>query len=207
MAFIPVPDTAEVIIVFTYGAREARVVLNIRSAIAWTLANLENLATIFVDTIISDGIAWIGHQWTAEKIHITDLSSSSGASFDWITGTSSNLPIAGGSPDFTVSAQEALVTTLRTANRGRSYRGRNYWPGLVDTQMTAGATQIATTRVAAQQTFVSNLKAAINSVYPNGLVVVSRHTGGSPRVTGVTTPVTSLDTNNLVDTQRRRVRP
>lgn len=209
MAFIPVPNTVEVAIEWTMpGAKPARIVFNVTSAVAWTLSAAEALASDVVDAIVSDGLAWITNAMSAASIHITDLSSASGFSFDWLTGSGTNtLPVAGTFASPVTGGQAALVTTLRTGSRGRSFRGRNYWPGIPAAEVNLGGTIIAPTRVTDQNAFVGSLIAAVHANPQRTVVVASKHTAGAPRVTGITTPVTSHDTNSTVDTQRRRVQP
>jgi len=150
----------------------------------------------------------VSNALAVDHLHLQDLSSSSAPAFDWITGSGSNtLPFAGTDVDPLSAGQAALVTTLRTTNRGRSFRGRNYWPGIGRSALSGGGQIVGPTRVTDQDTFVNSLAATIHALPARTLVVVSRHTGGAPRVTGITTPVSSHDTNNIVDTQRRRVQP
>jgi hypothetical protein len=208
MAFIPVPDTVEVVITWTGGPKPQKTVINVTSSVAWTIAAAEALLSDIVDAIITDGLPWIASGISAAFLTATDLSSSSGFSFNWLTGSGSNtLPKAGTNGTGYNSAQAALVTTLRTLSRGRSYRGRNYWPGIAVNQVSTDGGNALSTRVTDQDTFVNSLIAAIHSNPVRQLVVVSRHHGGSPLTTGVATPVTSHDTNNVLDTQRRRVQP
>ena len=90
-----------------------------------------------------------------------------------------------------------------TGLRGRSYRGRIYHCGLVQSQVAA---QSLTTGVA---TTLRNAYLPLLT-YPwtdTGWahVVVSKYTNNAPRVTGVTTLVTDFTVNNQIDSQRRRL--
>ncbi len=208
MAFIPVPNCVEVVITWTGGTKPFKTVLNVTSTVAWTIAAAEALASDVIDRIVTDALPWITNQLTAAFITMVDLSSSSGFSFNWTTGSGANhLPFtATGSPNL-VWHDSALVTTLRTLNRGRSFRGRNYWPGLPSNYVMADGTHVSSVRVSDQDAFVNALIADIVAIPARKLVIVSRQTGGVARVTGVTTPVTSHDTNNIIDSQRRRTQP
>lgn len=209
MAFIPVPKTVEVSIVFQNDAgRDSRITMNITGPVVWTITAMDALATSLIDVIFSDGLGWLSDHMSIQNLHLTSLESDSAPSIDAILGTGTNiLPKVGGQTGDLAPLQAALVTTLRTPNRGRSFRGRVYLPGLSDGQVNSDGETITSARVAAQQAFITSLQTAANAFVSPGLVVVSRHSGGVPRTTGITTPVTGLDTNNQVDTQRRRVKP
>lgn len=207
MAFIPVPNTVEIVFVFTVQGREVRVVLNATNAVAWTIGTMETLAAAIIEAIYTDGLGWLSTQYAIAFLHLVDLTTATGPSFDQVMGVTHTLPKSGTRTGGALGGQCALVTTLRTANRGRSYRGRNYWPGISESDINNDAQTIGVGRVPTQQAFVAAVQTAIESFSGVKMVVVSRRTGGAPRVTGITSPVTSLDTNTLIDTQRRRVSP
>ena len=206
MAFIPCLNTAEVSFVFDIGGHEARCVMGVQSSIGWTLPSLQALGTKLVDVILSDTLNWVNVEWTLTKLHIVDLTTASSPAFDWVTGSSGNLPqigtssITGGG-----GAQMALVTTLRTASRGRSFRGRNYWPGLCGNNIGSDGRTVVGTRALDQNDFVGSVVTGVATITGLNVVVISRHSGGSPRSAGVMSIVTSWDTNDTIDTQRRRV--
>jgi len=208
VAFIPVVNTVEVCIVFNGGIKPARVCFNVTSTIAWTLATLQALASDVVDAIIADGFAWMSGLRSVDHLHLQDLTTSSSPSFDWVLGSGSNtLPFTPSNSAAISADQVAQVTTLRTASRGRSFRGRNYWPAVKNGDIANDGATIDGSRTGLQNTFVGSLTAAIHANPNRTLVVVSRFSNGLPRSTGLATPVTSHDTNTLADTQRRRISP
>lgn len=98
--------------------------------------------------------------------------------------------------------QTALVSTLRTANAGRSYRGRVYLMGYVSTGMDAlGASSVAA------RTAASNFVNAINTALQASamqLAVMSRPNPATGKV-GFSTAVTTVQMRDAIfDTQRRR---
>lgn len=208
MAFIPCLNTVEVSFIFEVGGREVRCVMGVQKSTGWSLPTMQALGTAVVDVIKTNHLGWISPDYTLTKIHLTDLTTDSSPSFDWITGTSSNLPQPGTSIiTGNAGGQMALVTTLRTDLRGRSFRGRNYWPGLNGNMLGSDHRTVVGTRALDQDTFVDDLITAINAVTGCSVVVISRHSGGVAREAGVMTLVTSHDTNDIIDTQRRRVEP
>jgi hypothetical protein len=97
----------------------------------------------------------------------------------------------------------ALVGSWRTNNRGRSYRGRYYTPGIpvsvrVDdgTITTTFAGQLATTLA----------KLFDPAVITKGILVVASHYFNlNPRITAALTPITAVIVETLLDSTRRRL--
>lgn len=97
----------------------------------------------------------------------------------------------------------AACISLRTDQRGRSGRGRNYIPGIPNTLVTLNTLD---------PTFMDDLINAYGLLVGAGtfvvgfqLVVLSRFTGGVPRANGIGIPVTALRfTTNKVRSMRSR---
>jgi len=102
-----------------------------------------------------------------------------------------------------VPASVAPCISFRTAQRGRSGRGRNYLPSPAAQQLTSD-NLLSTTYMS---DMISNYLNLRDDPRPDWTwVVVSRFAGGGPRVAGVTFPITSVAfADNVVDTQRRRL--
>ncbi len=98
----------------------------------------------------------------------------------------------------------AMVVTLQTANRGRSFRGRNYVPGLPSSQLASpvfwdtGATGAMNTAYTALQ--AGGLAAGFV------LGVLSRVENKHPLTTGVFTPVITHRANARIGTIRGRLK-
>jgi hypothetical protein len=97
----------------------------------------------------------------------------------------------------------AYVLSLKTAARGRSSRGRNFIAAIPQSSLLTA------------NTVTSGLRTGLVTAYENLIgvgadlgatwVIVSKISGGAPRTTGVTTPVTTVDTfDDVLDSQRRR---
>ena len=121
-------------------------------------------------------------------------------------GTQTILPLTTGNVGTGVggpaAANAAAVISLRTAQIGRSFRGRFYVGGLIRTNLaTAQTIDNATTTFYATtfQDFIDAL-AALNMT----LVVVSRFAAGVARVVNLATEIISIIVDNKVDSQRRR---
>jgi hypothetical protein len=95
-----------------------------------------------------------------------------------------------------------FAISFRTANRGRSGRGRNYWPGLMEADVTGNLLSAG-----AADSFLAVYQRLIDSP-PTGWTwgVVSRYHNGAPRSTGIFQPITNVIYTDLaVDSQRRRL--
>lgn len=148
-------------------------------------------------------LTWTGVQ--LREVVVTDMSSAT-------AGQVTRIPAGaalGDVSDDPLPTSISLTVSFRTANRGRSFRGRNYIVGMTEGQ-TIGANQVNGTVVA---DWIAAYEALIGvgSIISATWVVVSRFSGIDgdgdpiPRVTGVTTPVeTVVIVDDNVDHQRRR---
>jgi len=96
-----------------------------------------------------------------------------------------------------------VSTKLTTGFSGRSKRGRQYFIGLVNTQL-ADPNHLLTGMVTALQTAYSALIDAISDAGWT-MVIASFISGGSPRITAELTEVISSSVNATLDSQRRRL--
>lgn len=110
------------------------------------------------------------------------------------TGTGDPLPTA-----------IAQCYTLRTANAGRSFRGRVYL-GFFGEPASVGSTQSAGS--AEGTAFINTIRTSLISSPNLHMCVVSRFTNGALRPTPITTEVTSVQLRSVNwNTQRRRMNP
>mgnify|MGYP000852382979 FL=1 len=111
-----------------------------------------------------------------------------------LTGAEDTRADAGTSAATCLPFQCAPVVSLRTATLSRAGRGRFYAPSLAVDQVAAG--RMLTT---ARDSLADGALALVQGVTSAGGNVVIYH-----RASGTTTPVTSLDVGDVIDTQRRR---
>ena len=140
------------------------------------------------------------------EVVVTDLTSDIGPQ---VTQVPSGV-LAGLVSDESLPNSTTLAVSFRTANRGRSFRGRNYFVGLTDGQVNGN--NVLSTLADDLVTAYDLLNAT--PFQPTWVwSVVSRYSGVDP-VTGdplpredaVVTPIlTVLVTDLVVDTQRRRL--
>jgi hypothetical protein len=140
------------------------------------------------------------------SIHITDLTTSSSPAIDGVTGTTADLPYGGEDGTSEQGAQVATVITWQTVNRGRSFRGRSFFPGVPQNFM-ASSDAINVTWQSEMEVFWLAIHTAINTAGGGIWIhsIISRFSGGSPRAVGITTPVLTFRMNTKIATQRRRI--
>lgn len=200
MAFIPVPNAAEVVVESTLLGQPIINVFGFALAAGgnYTVPTLTSLAGVFAATF---PVA-MGGNFSAEldlvEVRATDLSSASGPVVSLSPGT----PAYGTLTSPPLPGMCALVMTHRTVQRGRSFRGRTYWSGLVEEDV-VGNDVIAARLLTIVSSFGTVLSEATAEGHTFG--VISRFTNNAPRVTGIITPITSSAFRNTrVDSQRRR---
>jgi len=158
-----------------------------------------NLAAWWADEVAP----FLTSQIALTRVDVTELTDATSPVGSFVAPT----PIPGGLGSQSLPANAALCLSFRTAGRGRSSRGRNYVAGiseddhqesLIDLTVADGLRDAyATVNGYLQTNILEN---------PPIHVVVSRYTGGSPRVTGLSQPVTNvIYVDRVVDGQRRRL--
>jgi hypothetical protein len=97
----------------------------------------------------------------------------------------------------------ALVVTQYTDQRGRSFRGRNYIPGLPQSDL-EDPSHVTPTQAADWAAVWADL---FSTMTTGGYtpVVTSYSFNKVPRTTAVSTPISSVAANNELDSQRRRL--
>lgn len=164
------------------------------------------------DEALSDVDGWFRQSWDQDMdSNITFLPATAIVGNDGpplVAQSSVNASAAsrsGSSPPASV----ATIITKRTAFGGRQWRGRVYMPGLVNTGEAGEVGSISTARLAvlqsAAEAWLAGLAAPGGSlaITPMYLLHGTPQSGGDPPAP---TEVTSLLVQNIVGTQRRRIR-
>jgi len=141
----------------------------------------------------------LSNQIAHVETYYVDLASVSG-----FTSTSAAYtPNTGASAIFSAPNNVAICVSHRTANRGRSFRGRTYISGIPSDQQS-----LSRLSPGAMDTVLDAFTQLITQSNVAGypFVVVSKRSGGLPRAIGLSTPVTqSVIVDNVLDSQRRRL--
>jgi len=141
--------------------------------------------------ILSNGITLVGANATGQ---VNDHAPS--------VNSDLSFPFPGAINSPTVAPQVAAVVTTRTQDRGRSFRGRNYVPGIPTSALSAPGSLGSTAAAALLAAWgaLSDVESLTSTVH----VVDSHFSGGSARSSGVTTPIIEYTMDLPLDTQRRR---
>lgn len=199
LPFIPFPDGAEVLMRFVQQGVPWFLTFGFVRAGPNSLIDLQNLVTAMDLWWTNQLSPQISGNCSLVDFKATDLTSVSSPTWSAPPATVPAGTLAGS----VLPAQNALVVTMDTALRGRSYRGRNYVAGRV-----AGDEQTVTTWTAAR---VAAVRAAYNNlpgiVSPTGWIhnVLSRQNANVRRTTGVATPILSYTAKVQIATQRGRL--
>lgn len=201
MPFVPATNVVQAELLYTWDTQIVETVLHYQLAGGYDIPKMILLGAAL-------RVAWAGgvqgsmsSAVTLTQIRLTDLTTVSSPVVNYSTG----MPLSGAlvaTPALPNSI--AVVMTKRTDFRGRSYRGRIYHPGLTEADVTAN--QVLAARVTALLTSYSNLINITDSgANVHHMVVVSRFSAGAARGAAVVTQVTSISTDGIVDSQRRRL--
>lgn len=206
MPFVPVPNTLQVDVIYLLDGQRVENTLYFEKTGGWDaaaisdwLASLRNLITSDLMPTLAGAIQFI------ELIgRLLDTASSIGLSVP-ITPV-----VSGGSGDEAMPNNVTYTISFKTGLTGRSFRGRNYIPGIPNGAISQNtiAPGFRTSLLAFYDALMA-LSESLSILW----VVVSRFSGVDPvtgdpipRVTGVTTPILSVTTfDNTVDSQRRRL--
>jgi hypothetical protein len=185
MAFQPTPDVAGVRL---QGVMDGQLTINDLyfqiSGGGINAAGLVNLATNVADWWTLNVVPLLSEDFASVRVVCVDLGSD--------IGPIGEAPAAatGGVAVEAVPNNVAACVSFRTAQRGRSGRGRNYVPGIPGSQVALNTLQ---------PTFITNLVAAYELLVGAGTFipgwqwgVVSRQTGGALRTNGLFIPITSV---------------
>jgi hypothetical protein len=206
MPFVPVPNSALVELRFSHQAVKMENTLWFRGTAPLDGTELTALAQAVWNWW---GLNLAGHTVAGcilREVVATDQSSATGAFGEYTSGGG----YLGTVTDDPMPTGTSGAISFRTAERGRSFRGRNYMLGLARSFVTGN--QLTSGYVTAVESAYAALP-AVASALSLVWVVASRfsgvnHTTGKPipRVTGIVTPViAAVFADVFVDSQRRRL--
>lgn len=200
MAFIPVPQGMQFELRFTKEAQRCENVLYFASSAAVSTTLMQTIAQALSNWWVGNIRAVMSNTLALQEIYCTDITSATGPTVSFTTG----LPAGGTVAGEALPNNVAMCLSFRTAQRGRSGRGRNYLFGFPETA-TSGS--FFDNNLVNQMVSAYSLLLGAGTFVPGAnWVVVSRFNLGGPRTNGLTIPITSVvSTNNAVDSQRRRL--
>jgi len=206
MPFVPVANTVLVETRMLLDEQQVENTFTVRFEASVSPTILENLAADFLGWWINDYADIVSDELELREVVATDLSSQTGPQFSLPAPIGSNGNITGS----VLSNNVSLCVSFRTANRGRSFRGRNYIAGVPVASVVQN--NAVTGYVAAVVTAYEKLLPGGGALTSGTWVVASRFSGVDsegkpiPRAAGVTTPITGVVVvDSTVDSQRRRL--
>lgn len=198
--FIPAPGVFKVQLIYLYNSQRIENVFNVRSGGALLVADADRIEAVFANWWNVSARAQVTSQCSLNLIVLDALDSASGLHKEYTSGWTPAGSGAGSAAPGNITSSVKLSTGLR----GRSFRGRFYWPGLGTAFINGN--QLNTGVATAIQTSANLLRTNLAAGSPSDrLVVTSYRTGGSWRTTAVSTEVTAASTHANVDSQRRRL--
>lgn len=199
MAFISAENTVQVEMRYIQDLQEVENVLYFRNDNGVTTANLIALLDYLFDWYDDFIRPLQATTVLLREIYGFDLTTQTGTSYTRV----SSPPVAGGDAGPALPNNVTIAIWFRGIPRGRSYRGRNYFIGLTEGDVTNNT--ISSLKSTPIQDAYTNLRDGVD-VTGYQWVVVSRYSGNLPRPNAVVTPVASLGFANFtVDSQRRRL--
>ena len=198
MPFVANPNTAQVRL---QGVVDSQITINDLyfelSGGGINVANLTTLAVTLEDWWSLNVANLLSFDWSTTRVSALDLSSLTGPSVDVPSST------VGGVSGEAAPNNVAAAVSFRTASRGRSARGRNFVPGIPNSEITLNTLDSG---------FIGDLLSAYNLLVGAGAfiagwewVVASYVSAGVPRVTPLNFPVTSaIMVGNSVRSMRSR---
>lgn len=197
--FIAVPDTARTVMRYACMGQTIENVWYFTRSGGYDATSLDDLNGAITTAWTAEMRPQLPPGITLVDITSTDQSVISGAQdIDSVAVAGSNASPAFPDPGATFSIK------FGTGLSGRSYRGRMYWPILIDGLVTNGLLDAA--YAGALRSAVDDMFSAILVDTADQHVVVSYANDCEWRTTGVKTPVTSYSYVDLaVDSQRRRL--
>ena len=206
MAFVPVPNVVQVDTIFLLDGQRVENTSYWFQETGWDLSQIDAWLTDMNTVIQTSLLPFLTSSIQLIELVARLLDTASSIGLSYVPD-----PIPSGSV-----AAEALpnndtyTISFKTGLTGRSFRGRNYVPGLtIDSVVSNNITSAFRTALLA---YYNALKAQA-SASGITMVVVSRYSGVNPitrkpipRVEGVSTPITTFTTfDTVVDSQRRRL--
>lgn len=199
MPFVPVPNILQVEMLYSWAGQQIENVTYWWSEGGWDASEALALHAALVQSYSDNVAPVVANTLSLNSVKYTDLSAETGFGVEYATG----LPIVGAAGTGSLPNNCAFAIKFVTALRGRSYRGRNFVPGLVEGAVTNN--EVNESWAFAWVTFFQEWALAAAALGASQHVV-SRFTGNTQRTVGVATEIVSRTWSDVtVDSQRRRL--
>jgi len=196
--FIPAPLTARVRLVYSANGQVVENVFHWKGDVPWTSSSIATL----VDAVALNWNDSVRNELPGAVV----LQYVEGTGLDTDAGPQVTLPVGtGGALAGTILPNNVTIAIkFSTGLAGRSMRGRMYWPGLTEPEITGN--QLNATPAANKVTRITSFFDEVETATGFTHVIVSYCSAHVWRTTAVVTPViTYLLTDTNLDSQRRRL--
>jgi len=197
-AFIPVPNTAKVTMLYQLNGQEVMNIFHFEGEAPWTKELLADLANVVSGSWITN--IQPGAPTTLKLRTITALDLGEPESFLGIE----NVDEFGLVNNPTLPGNVTLSIKFDGGLSGRSNRGRMYWLQLTEADVAGDTVNVSSLGdiLTAITGFFEDIDGVVNDCHH---VVVSYCHDGEWRTTGQTTQITTYSSDGIVDSQRRRL--
>lgn len=199
MPFIPATNVVQAELIFSWDGQIVENVLHYQIAGGVDAGAMNEVGTELVAWWDATMQPLVPTTVILTEVRMTDLTTEFAPGVTWTAG----LPLVGGHASAAMPNNVALSMTKRTAFRGRSYRGRIYHVGLMESVVTDN--MVTTVHRAALVAAYFQIMALTVNAIEAPMVVVSKYEGGVARGTALITVVNNITTDGVIDSQRRRL--
>lgn len=199
MAFVPTAGVVKVDMTFLLAGQQVHNTFMCSRAAPWTAAERTALADAVAAWWNTTAKVSFSSQMALTQVTVTNQDAANAEQYVKIVSPA----VAGGAGAASVPNNAACCVTLRTALRGRNYRGRMYFAGIPTTSVTDSVTFLLAF-ISGVLTALSSLKTTIEGLGAVW-VVVSKYFNKTPRAQGLVTPITAVAADTFIDSQRRRL--
>lgn len=198
MAFIPIPQSVQLCFDFVTAGQNWQVCIVAKKLSGSPSgADLAALALAGYNWWSADGRDLLSNEVTLRQARATDMTSQGAPVAIEVSGD------AGTVAQPSLPLGSALVTSLRTALRGRSYRGRQYWSGIPITAQD-DPTNVTSTFATALGTAIGQLLSDIAALGFDAVIASKQHNGAVTNP-AATNEITDVIVDTKLDSQRRRL--
>lgn len=200
MPFVPAPNICEVQFRTTFNGEQTMNRIHVDVLTTPTAAICASLAATCAQWWLTNVVALVPGELIIREVYVKSIESQPGPEATFSAG----FPLAGSLGDPSLPNNVTVAASLRSNLTGRSARGRWYWQGLTEPQVTGNT--IGAGVLVSIDGALTNLASTISGA---GFlwVIVSFRTNNAPRVGGPVyfTVEDIVFVDDVVDSQRRRL--
>lgn len=191
-------NTARISIELTAGVGDYYITLHFEASTNFDIAALVALTTGVEDWLANSLMPALSGDLEATAINAMALHATNAPSIQ----TPLVPPIVGGVASGPLPANAPMVVTHNSLLRGRSFRGRNFVPGIPEADVSSGGLVNGTRTTALLNAFadIADIENATSTTH----VILSTVQNGVELTNGVTTPVNSYSSDSVIRNMRTR---